>query len=90
MHHYDIASKILMETCRDEIIRYFAGIEVEESTLIEELPQETVSLKRSDFPVMVRDKNGEQTLMLFELQTGWDADVPLHLMDYRTRYMVKY
>ena len=51
MHQYDTASKILMETCRDELIRYFAGMEVEESTIIEELPQETVSVKRSDFPI---------------------------------------
>ncbi|MFW6333335.1 MAG: hypothetical protein ACOC23_08545, partial [Thermodesulfobacteriota bacterium] len=90
MHQYDIASKILMETCRDELIRYFAGMEVEESTIIEELPQETVSVKRSDFPILVKDKNSQETLMLFELQTEWRREVPLHLMDYRARYMIKY
>lgn len=90
MHQYDVASKILMETCRDEIIRYFAGIEVEESTLIEELPQETVSLKRSDFPVMVKAKAGEEALLIFELQTTWTGNVPLHLLDHRTRYQIKY
>jgi hypothetical protein len=90
MHHYDVASKILMETCRDELIWYFAGIEVEESTLIEELPQETVSLKRSDFPVMVKAKSGEKKLALFELQTHWNEAVPLSLLDHRTRYQIKY
>ena len=90
MHQYDIASKILMETCRDELIRYFAGIEVEESTIIEELPQETVSVKRSDFPIRVKAKNNQESLMLFELQTDWRKEVPLHLMDYRARYLIKY
>jgi len=90
MHHYDVASKILMETCRDELIRYFADIDVEESTLIEELPQETVSLKRSDFPVMVKAKSGEKRLALFELQTNWEEGVPLSLLDHRTRYQIKY
>jgi len=90
MHQYDVASKIMMETCRDEIIRYFAGIDVLESTLIEELPQETVSLKRSDFPVMVKPREGRDALLIFELQTTWHPDVPLNLLDHRTRYQIKY
>lgn len=90
MHQYDVASKILMETCRDEIIQYFAGIDVLESTLIEELPQETVSLKRSDFPVMVKPREGRDALIIFELQTTWHHDVPLNLLDHRTRYQIKY
>jgi len=90
MHQYDVASKILMETCRDEIIRHFAGIDVQESTIIEELPQETVSLKRSDFPVMVKDRAGRKGLFIIELQTNWHGDVPLHLLDHRTRYQIKY
>lgn len=90
MHQYDVASKILMETCRDEIIRHFAGIDVAESALIEELPQETVSLKRSDFPVMIKDRKGRKELLVIELQTDWRGYVPLHLLDYRTRYQIKY
>lgn len=90
MHQYDVASKIVMETCRDEIVRYFAGIDVREITLIEELPQETVSLKRSDFPMMIRDRKGETRLAVFELQTEWNRDVSLNLLDYRTRYKIKY
>ena len=90
MHQYDVASKILMETCRDEIIRYFAGIDVKKSILIKELPQETVSLKRSDFPVMVTNRNGKKMLIIFELQTKWDKTVPLSLLDHRTRYQIKY
>ncbi len=90
MQQYDIASKILMETCRDDIIRHFAGIDVAESALIEQLPQETPSLKRSDFPIMVTDRQGDKCLALFELQTEWNRRVPLNLMDYRARYLMKY
>lgn len=90
MHQYDVASKILMETCRDEIIRYFAGIDVQERSISEELPQETVSLKRSDFPVMTKDREGRKGLFIIELQTTWRQDVPMHLLDHRTRYQIKY
>lgn len=90
MHQYDVATKILMETCRDEIIRYFVGINVAESSLIEELPQETVSLKRSDFPIMVKDSAGQKALLIIELETNWRPLVPLHLLDHRTRYQIKY
>lgn len=89
MHQYDVASKVLMETCRDDMIRYFAGIDVAKSDLISELPQETVSLKRSDFPVLATDRNGEKNLILFELQTHWKQDTPLNLLDHRTRYQIK-
>ena len=90
MQHYDIAAKVLIESCRDEIIRFFTGIEVSDSTLVEELPQETVSLKRSDFPVLVTDKNGEKRLVILEIQTQWNRAVPLHLLDYRIRYLIKH
>lgn len=63
MHHYDVAAKVLIQSCRDDIIRYFTGIKVSESTLIEKLPQETVSLKRSDFPVIrVYEMDGRQLI----------------------------
>jgi len=58
MHHYDIAAKVLIDHCRDEILRRFVNLEVTESCLIESLPQETVSVKRSDFPMRVTDASG--------------------------------
>lgn len=89
MQQYDIAAKILIDNCRNEILRRFVGIEVRESTLIEKLPQETVSLKRSDYPLLVTDKNGITRLVLLEIQTYWDRKVPLNLLDYRTRYLLE-
>jgi hypothetical protein len=86
---YDIATKVLLERCRDELIRHFLGIDVRESVMIEELPQETVSLKRSDFPVLVTDRAGKELLAVLEIQGSWNRRVPLHLLDYRTRYLIR-
>jgi predicted transposase YdaD len=88
--HYDIAAKVIMEKCRGEILRRFLGLSVSESTLLQELPQETVSLKRSDFPILVTDDSGCQRLVLLEIQSQWDRRIPLRLLDYRSRYLLKH
>ena len=90
MQQYDIAAKVLMESCSGELIRYFLGIDFLTSTLIEALPQETVSLKRSDYPVLITDHNGVKRLVIIEIQTAWDRTVPLDLLDYRTRYLISH
>ena len=87
---YDIASKVLMEKCRGEILRRFLGIAVLESTILEELPQETVSVKRSDFPLLVTAEDGHRLLVLIEMQSSWEPHLPLRLLDYRTRHLLKH
>jgi len=86
---YDIAAKVLIEKCRHEILRHFVGIPVTESVLIEELPQETVSLRRSDFPLLVTDEAGRQLLVLIEIQSRWEPHFPLRLLEYRCRHMLR-
>jgi hypothetical protein len=86
---YDIAAKVLIEKCRHEILRRFIGIPVADSTLLEEVPQETVSLRRSDFPILVTEEDGRQRLVLIEIQSDWDSDVPLRLLEYRCRHKLK-
>ena len=88
--HYDIAAKVLMEKCREQILRRLFGLSVAESSLLQELPQETVSVKRSDFAVMVTEESGARRLVLLEIQTRWDRQLPLRLLDYRSRYLLKY
>jgi hypothetical protein len=85
--HYGISAKILMVKCREEILRHMVGLSILESTLFEQLPQETVSLKRSDFPILVTNEQGKQSLVLLEVQSQWQRDVPLRLLDYRSRYL---
>ena len=87
---YDIAAKVLIERCRDEILRRFLGIPVTESTLLADLPQETVSLRRSDFPILVTEADGRQRLVLIEVQSRWEGRFPLRLLEYRCRHKLKY
>jgi len=88
--HYDIASKVLMEKCREEILRRFLGLEVTESTIIEDLPQETTSVKRSDFPILVTHEDGHRQLVIVEIQTEWERQLPIRLLDYRCRHLLKH
>ena len=54
---YDIATKVLMDKSGQKLIERFLGFTVEEFELIEELPQEYVSLKRSDYILKVRTRH---------------------------------
>jgi hypothetical protein len=45
-----LAAKVLIDTSKEAILRRFLEIELESVELIEEIPQEIVSIKRSDFP----------------------------------------
>ena len=87
---YDIAAKVLIEKCRGEILRRLLGLSVSESSILEQLPQETVSVKRSDFPILVTDETGKQSLVLLEIQSRWEKKFPLRLLDYRCRHLLKH
>lgn len=86
---YDIAGKVLIEKCREVLLKYFLGIQAAQSVILDELPQETVSVKRSDYPLKVTDQNGDSYLVILEMQSSWEADAALQLLEYRTRYMLK-
>ncbi|MBC8228499.1 hypothetical protein H8E77_03005 [bacterium] len=74
---YDIASKRLVELGGKSILREFVKIDIGEFELIEELPQQTVSLRSSDFPLMVKDQKGDSIIVLLEFQTRWECDIIL-------------
>ncbi len=86
--HYDIALKELLRHCGQAILEHLVGLPVQTSTLIE-VPQETTSVRRSDFPLRVTARAGEELLVLVELQTRWQADMPLRLLEYRARHMLR-
>lgn len=90
MQQYDIAAKVLIDACRDDIIRYLMDLPVGSSRIMEPLPQETVSMKRSDFPIMITDEAGRDQLVVIEIQSEWNRGVPLNLLDYRVRYLLKH
>ena len=39
---------------------------------------------------MVRDESGTSRLIILEIQTFWNRNVPLNLLDYRTRYLLRH
>jgi len=79
---YDIASKRLADLGIESLVSRFLQIEIEDSKLIEELPQETVTIRSSDFPIRIREKNGNESIVLLEFQTQWESDLPLRIGEY--------
>ena len=55
---YDIASKVVLSRCKEGILKHLCGIDVKRAELIETAPQETVSLRRSDFVLRVEGGSG--------------------------------
>ncbi|HEX29678.1 TPA: hypothetical protein ENG04_06320, partial [Candidatus Poribacteria bacterium] len=68
---YDVAAKVVVQHGKEALIRWFLQIDPEEIELMEELPQESASLRRSDFPLWVRTKDGREQIILLEFQTRW-------------------
>jgi len=66
---------------------FFVKMDIGEFELIQELPQQTVSLRSSDFPLMVRDPKGDSTIVLLEFQTQWEEELPLRVGEYLIRFL---
>ncbi len=75
--HYDIASKVIISHCKEPFLSYFCGLSVKSAELIEEKPEETPSLRRSDFVFKVTLKNDSKLLVLVEFVTYWQNSFPL-------------
>ncbi len=88
MGSYDAAVKVILAHCRQAALEYFLGLDVAESEILE-LPQETASVRRSDFPIRVRTADGRIFLVLLEVQSHWEPQVPLRLLEYDARYRLK-
>jgi hypothetical protein len=86
---YDIASKVTVEIAKYSIVELIFGIKPNQVELMERLPQESVSLKRSDFPLMV-EMEKEKFILLLEFQTRWERNIPLRLLDYMARLKMEY
>lgn len=87
---YDITAKVVVERAREAILRRFLRMEPDTIQLIEALPEETVSLKRSDFPLKVTLKNGQEVIVLLEIQTVFSREFLWTLIDYTVRFRLKY
>ena len=61
---YDVAAKVVIDIGKEAILQRFFGIDTGSIQLLEELPEETVSLKRTDFPLQVILKDGQGFIVL--------------------------
>ncbi|SHG26407.1 hypothetical protein SAMN02745206_03577 [Desulfacinum infernum DSM 9756] len=86
---YDVATKVLLDRCRDEILRSLVGIPVLSSTLLDLAPQETATVRRVDFAIRLITDDGSRLLVLLEIQSRWDEQIPLRLLEYRTRHLLQ-
>jgi hypothetical protein len=86
---YDAASKVILDISKEAILRRFLNFG-SDIIYTEKLPEETVSLKRSDFPLRVILKDGRNIIVLIEIQTIFDQDFVIRLLDYTARFMLNY
>ena len=90
MQQYDIATKVLMERAADHMLEQFLGLSVADIELIEELPQESTSLKRSDYILRVTTREGNTEIVLWEFLSHWKRRAILSLCDYAVRAKIKF
>uniref|UniRef100_A0A7C4RHZ7 Rpn family recombination-promoting nuclease/putative transposase n=1 Tax=Desulfatirhabdium butyrativorans TaxID=340467 RepID=A0A7C4RHZ7_9BACT len=88
--YYDVAEKLLMQKAREAILKHLLGIPVSRSILIEELPQETVSARLSDYTLRIHHEDGEPCILLLEFKSRWEKHAGLQVLEYRVRYKKRY
>jgi len=86
---YDITSKVLFERCKHSLLKLLCRLDFIEIEEIVELPQETVSLRRSDFVVKVKTENKKLIIIIIEFVRRWEKPLPLRTLEYRCRYKIK-
>ncbi|GAB6162358.1 hypothetical protein JCM12298_15170 [Desulfothermus naphthae] len=86
---YDIASKVILTHCRNAILRRLCGLEIKDSELVDVRPQETASVRRSDFVLRASFEDGTQRLVLLELITQWKKYLPLRTLETRCRHILE-
>ena len=86
---YDIASKVLLEHCKDSVLRHFCHLDVEHSEIIDEAPQETATLRRADYVLRVYVRDIGERLVVLEFASRWEDAVPLRVLEYRCRHLIR-
>ena len=86
---YDIASKVILTHCRNVVLRELCGLNVRDAELIDVRPQETASVRRSDFVLKAIFEDGTEKLVLLELITQWKRYLPLRTLETRCRHILE-
>jgi len=87
---YDVATKVLTEKAPESMLEIFLGIEAAEIEFEGELPQESVSLKRSDYILRITDKSRKTSIVIWEYLSKWKKKAVLNLIDYTVRAKIKF
>ncbi len=85
---YDVALKVILSRCLPVVLEAWCGLDVERAEISEARPQETVSLRRADIVARVELRSGEEVLIVMELASRWQNELPLRLLEYRTRHKI--
>lgn len=87
---YDVATKRIIDKSKESILHRFLGIKTSDILNILELPEETVNIRRSDYPLYVSLKDGQEFIVLIEIQTLFERSFILRLIDYTVRSMLRH
>lgn len=86
---YDIAMKRLAELGGASLYRHLLPAPLSAAEILEELPQETVSLKRSDAAARIRVE-GKDSIAMWEFLTYWDEEKPWDMLIHGVKYERRY
>ena len=87
--HYDIAAKVILSRCKDAVLTELCNLPIVSSMLIESRPQETTSLRRSDFVLKAGFEDGSEHLILIEFLSFWKPLAPIKVLEYRCRHILE-
>ena len=70
---YDVAAKVVLSRCKSAVLSVLCGLPVTSASLLEARPQETASLRRSDFVFRATFEDGTERLILSNFWKGGET-----------------
>ncbi len=86
---YDIAAKVVLSRCKEAVLSVLCNLPVTSAFLLETAPQETPSLRRSDFVLRATFEDGTERLILLELLSSWKSWIPIRTLECRCRHLLE-
>ncbi len=87
--HYDLAAKVILSRCKEAVLSVLCGLPVTFVLPVEGSPQETPSVRRSDFVFRATFNDGTERLVLLEFLSYWKPWIPLRTLECRCRHILQ-
>lgn len=87
--YYDIAAKVILSRCKEAVLSILCGLPIISASLIEARPQETTSVRRSDFVFRTTFEDGVERLVLLEFLSFWKPWIPIRTLECRCRHLLE-